>query len=188
MRHLIGIKYFLLFVAFTATILSPLRCDRWGVSRWVKNTGDVAEIVMPCATTAIILIKNDFFVLPHWIAAGLMTGLSVNILKYTLPAKRPNGGGHSFPSGHTAAAFVSACFLWFCYGHRYGILMLLLASFVGYSRISSHNHHLHDILAGIFIGLLCAGTSEYVYSKWRSFLRGNRKNTTMKEEEGKKVL
>jgi membrane-associated phospholipid phosphatase len=165
MRHIMGIKYFLLFVAFMATVLSPLRCDRWDASRWVKNTGDVAEIVMPCVTTAIILIKNDFLILSHWIAAGVMTGLSVNILKYTLPAKRPNGGKHSFPSGHTATAFVSACFLWLRYGYCYGIAMLVLASFVGYSRIYSHSHYLRDVVAGALIGFICARISSFIRRK-----------------------
>jgi membrane-associated phospholipid phosphatase len=170
MRRIIGIKYFLLFVALMATILSPLRCDHWDASRWVKNTGDVAEIVMPCITTAIILVKNDFLILPHWMMAGVMTGLAVNLLKYTLSLERPNGGKHSFPSGHTATAFVSACFLWLRYSYRYGMPMLLLASFVGFSRIYSHSHYLRDVVAGALIGLVCACLSGFIWRKlWHSF-------------------
>ncbi|MDR2420465.1 MAG: phosphatase PAP2 family protein [Puniceicoccales bacterium] len=165
MRHIIGIKYFLLSMALMATVLSPFRCARWDASRWVKNTGDVAEIVMPCVTTAIILVKNDFLILPHWMMAGAMTALSVNFLKYTIPTKRPNGGKHSFPSGHTATAFVSACFLWFRYGYRYGMPMLVLAIFVGFSRIYSHSHYLRDVLAGALIGLVCAGFSGFTWRK-----------------------
>jgi membrane-associated phospholipid phosphatase len=167
MRHVTGMKYALLLLALTGSILSPLRCSHWDSSHWIKNTGDVAEIVMPCVTTAIILIKNDFLILPHWITAGVLTGLSVNLLKYTLPLKRPNGGKHSFPSGHTATVFVSACFLVFRYGWHFGIFMLLMASFVGFSRIYSHSHYLHDVVAGALIGLVCTGISGFI---WRKFL------------------
>ncbi|MDR0444845.1 MAG: phosphatase PAP2 family protein [Puniceicoccales bacterium] len=181
-------KHFLLAITFMTIILSPFRCPHWDTSRWLQNTGDVAEIVLPCVVTVIVLVKNDFPILPYWITAGMATILSVNFLKYTLPWKRPNGGKHSFPSGHTATAFVSAFFLWLRYGPRHGIPALLLASFVGYSRIYSHSHYLHDVLAGVFIGLFCAGTTEYVYSKWRSLFHGNRRNVPTKEEGGKKVL
>jgi membrane-associated phospholipid phosphatase len=171
MHRITRMKYLLLFATFTAAILSPLRSSHWDRSQWVKNTGDVAEIVMPCIVTAVVLIKEDFAIFSRWIAAGVTTALTVNVLKYTISASRPNGGKHSFPSGHTATACVSACFLLLRYGLRWGISMLLMAGFVGFSRIYSHSHYLYDVLAGAVIGLICAYVSNSHLEKFLAFVK-----------------
>ena len=53
----------------------------------------------------------------------LMQSLSVALaatwgLKVIVDAKRPNGGGHSFPSAHTTVAFASATHIWKRYGWK----------------------------------------------------------------------
>lgn len=61
----------------------------------------------------------------------------------------------SFPSGHTAGAFVFAVLL----GHLFPIFsfpLLFWASLVGYSRIYVGVHYPTDILAGSILGILCA--------------------------------
>jgi len=176
--RLVRLKYGLLCAVFATALLSPLRCSRWSGSRWIKNTGDVAEVVMPCVTTAVLLLKNDFFLLPHWFTAGATTALSVHVLKYTIPARRPNGGRHSFPSGHTATAFVSAGFLLRHYGLRWGIPVSLLAAFVGFSRIDSRSHYLRDVLAGALLGLFWAWISQYLYLKVIACIQKKRRRKT----------
>jgi undecaprenyl-diphosphatase len=61
----------------------------------------------------------------------------------------------SFPSGHTAAAFLIATLI----GHFSPILLVpgyIWALLVGVSRIYLGVHYPSDILAGLFIGLFCA--------------------------------
>ena len=75
-------------------------------------------------------------------------------LKYAVNAERPDGGGQSFPSGHTSAAFTGAEFIREQYGWGWGGAAYLAASYVGYSRIASERHHGRDVLAGAVIGIL----------------------------------
>lgn len=74
-------------------------------------------------------------------------------LKYAINAKRPNGGGQSFPSGHTAAAFMGAEFIRKHYGDYWGAPAYVAASWVGYTRVESHNHYWRDVIAGAALGI-----------------------------------
>lgn len=61
----------------------------------------------------------------------------------------------SFPSGHTAGAFVFAIL----FGHFFPVVsvpLLIWASLVGYSRIYVGVHYPTDVLAGSILGVLCA--------------------------------
>lgn len=57
----------------------------------------------------------------------------------------------SFPSGHTAGAFIGVVFLWRRYGTSRGLIALPAGCFVGVSRIYSQNHWPSDVLAAIVI-------------------------------------
>ncbi len=75
-------------------------------------------------------------------------------LKYSISSERPNGHPHSFPSGHTAAAFAGAEFIRKQYGGTLGIAAYASATFVGWTRVVSGNHWTHDVVAGAAIGVL----------------------------------
>lgn len=74
-------------------------------------------------------------------------------LKYAVDAERPNGGPRSFPSGHTASAFMGAEFIRKEYGWGWGVPAYLTAGWVGYSRVETNNHYWRDVLAGALIGV-----------------------------------
>lgn len=74
-------------------------------------------------------------------------------IKYSLNTKRPNGGSQSFPSGHTSAAFMGAEFIRRHYGIGWGVPAYAAASWVGYTRVESHNHYWYDVLGGALIGI-----------------------------------
>lgn len=75
-------------------------------------------------------------------------------LKHTIDKKRPNGGDHAFPSGHTSAAFQGAGFIHKRYGLKYAVPAYVGATFVGYSRIEAKKHDVADVLAGATLGVL----------------------------------
>ncbi len=68
---------------------------------------------------------------------------------------------YSFPSGHTAAAFVMAIL----FSLRFSILspwLYLLAILIGISRIYLRVHYLTDIIAGALLGILSANLSIWI--------------------------
>jgi membrane-associated phospholipid phosphatase len=83
-----------------------------------------------------------------------LTSAAVWSLKAGLDAPRPNGGHHSFPSGHTAAAFCAATTLARHGGWKVGVPAYVAAAGTGVSRIEDGWHHLGDVVAGATLGIL----------------------------------
>lgn len=84
-----------------------------------------------------------------------MTAL-VRGIKYTVDRTRPNGSRHSFPSGHTATAFMTATMLYKEYGWKspwWSIGGYTLAAFTGVSRILNNWHWMSDVATGAAIGI-----------------------------------
>lgn len=83
--------------------------------------------------------------------------LAVNGLKYSVARLRPDGSRHnSFPSGHTATAFMTATMFHMEYGWRspwYSIGGYTAAALTGVSRILNDRHWMSDVLAGAAIGI-----------------------------------
>ena len=81
----------------------------------------------------------------------------VNGIKYSIKRMRPDGSRHnSFPSGHTATAFLSAAMLHKEYGWRspwFSIGGYTAAAVTGVSRIMNNKHWFSDVAAGAAIGI-----------------------------------
>lgn len=94
----------------------------------------------------------------NWGGGMLVMGGLVNGLKYSTKVMRPDGSTrNSFPSGHTATAFMNATFMHKEYGHinpLYSVLGYSMATYTGVSRSLNNRHWLSDILAGAGIGIL----------------------------------
>jgi len=83
----------------------------------------------------------------------LSTWTAVWILKIGVGARRPDGGPHSFPSGHTATAFAGAAVLQGHFGWKIGVPAYALAAATGLGRMEERRHHLADVLFGAGLGL-----------------------------------
>lgn len=105
--------------------------------------------------------------------AYLVMGITVNTFKHTVPVKRPDGVGmNSFPSGHTATAFMGAEFLMQEYKHEsiwYGVAGYAIAAGTGFLRMYNDRHWLNDVAAGAGIGILSTKIAYWLYpwmQKW----------------------
>ncbi|HBU79916.1 MAG TPA: PA-phosphatase [Muricauda sp.] len=111
--------------------------------------------------------------------AYLIMGATVNTIKKTSNVERPDGSSkNSFPSGHTATAFMGAEFLYQEYKHIspwYGIMGYTMAAGTGFFRIYNDRHWLTDVAAGAGIGMLSAKIAYWIHP----FI----KNTLFKDKE-----
>lgn len=104
---------------------------------------------------AVSYIASDFVVhnTKHWV-------------KSIRPGRGPESTDYSFPSQHTAMAFVGATFL----HHELGYISpwisvagYLTACYVGYSRIARNRHWTSDVLMGAAVGILMTNASYWAY-------------------------
>jgi len=85
----------------------------------------------------------------------IMSGVTQG-LKHVVSRQRPDGNRHSFPSGHTGTAFLTATMLHKEYGWRspwWSIGGYTVAAFTGISRIMNDRHWMSDIVTGAAIGI-----------------------------------
>lgn len=95
-------------------------------------------------------------------------------------SRRPDGSDeHSFPSGHTAQAFVSAEFFhqeykgrvhWTAVAGAYAV-----ASWVGYMRMYHNKHWLNDVVAGAGVGIASTRFAYYLYPIMKNLIFGSKK-------------
>ena len=88
----------------------------------------------------------------------LIMSSTVLILKSVAQVERPDGSSfNSFPSGHTATAFMGAELLWQEYKDQsiwYGVLGYSLAVTTGAFRVYNDRHWFNDVVMGAGIGML----------------------------------
>jgi membrane-associated phospholipid phosphatase len=101
--------------------------------------------------------------------SNAIMGVSVYSLKYITHEQRPDGSDfYSFPSGHTAEAFLSAEFLRQEYKNVsvwYGIGGYAVAASVAYLRLYNNKHWFSDVVAGAGFGIISTRLSYLLYPK-----------------------
>lgn len=100
--------------------------------------------------------------------------LFVNSIKYTAKEMRPDGSTrNSWPSGHTATAFVGATILHKEYGMTrspwYSVAGYGVATATGVMRVLNNRHWISDVLSGAGIGIL---SGELAYALSDIFFKG----------------
>ena len=125
----------------------------------------ILVILIYIFTIAFLYLRNDkrlmlFIIIP---AINL---IFISVLRKILNRPRPydvydyepltnykRGKGQSFPSRHTASAFIigMACLY---LNHTYGVIMIFIAVIVGITRILSGVHFPKDVMAGATISIL----------------------------------
>ena len=104
-------------------------------------------ILMGVSLAIEFIITN--VVIKNWVARirpyELIDGLTLLVGKAT---------DYSFPSGHTGSAFALAVVVFMLMPRKYGIIALLLAFLMGFSRLYVGIHYPSDVLAGMVLGAI----------------------------------
>lgn len=99
--------------------------------------------------------------------AALLTLSAVYTIKATGNVQRPDGTAHnSFPSGHTAIAFMGAEFMRREYRNVspwIGVAGYVVAAGTGFLRMYNNRHWATDVLAGAGIGILSTEIAYWIY-------------------------
>lgn len=97
-------------------------------------------------------------------------GIMVNITKHFVDEKRPDSNArNSFPSGHTATAYMGAELVRLEYPWPYGLSAYAIATLTAVLRLYNDRHWSNDLLAGAGIGILSARMAYWMlpfYDKW----------------------
>ncbi|WP_264564517.1 phosphatase PAP2 family protein [Flavobacterium sp. N3904] len=125
----------------------------------------------------------------------LIMTVTVTGLKSITKVERPDGtSNNSFPSGHTATAFMGAEFLYQEYKDVsiwYGVSGYAIATFTGAFRMYNNRHWLTDVAAGAGIGILSAKAGYWLFPTvnklFASKSNPNRKSAFIPYYDGKQV-
>jgi membrane-associated phospholipid phosphatase len=150
---------------------------------YYTNVGDGSFSI---AIAVILLFYKRFLLAVEIVAAFLLSGAVVQLLKYFFPMARPSvflanahynhfienvtlTGHASFPSGHSASAFALATILSLCDKNKNrSWLYLFFAALVGYSRIYLAQHFLQDVFWGSVDGFICGVVCFLIIEKYFS--------------------
>ncbi|HEY5601707.1 MAG TPA: phosphatase PAP2 family protein [Gammaproteobacteria bacterium] len=140
------------------------------VSRWISRLGDgVYYLIFGLLLLWLEPVHGQAFFQAALLGFAFELPVYL-ILKNSIKRQRPNdviqefvaylvpSDKFSFPSGHTAAAFVMATMITYYYP-PYSSLAYVLAVLIGGSRVLLGVHFPTDILAGIVLGLASAYTA-----------------------------
>ena len=95
-----------------------------------------------------------------------MNAAMTRTLKYTVKETRPDGGPYSFPSGHTANAFLGAHMAYKEFKGSSPVLAYsgyAIALFVAGSRLYNNRHWVADVVAGAGFGILSVELAYLTY-------------------------
>jgi len=118
-----------------ARVQIPLALGAWGVGSAVDN--------------------HEMAALGYDLSRAMLLSYgTVSLIKVGINRTRPNGEDHSFPSGHTAAAFTTAGVVWERYGGWAGWTAIGLGVTTAMGRMADYKHYASDVAAGATIGWL----------------------------------
>ena len=147
---------------------------------------DYTQFFGPAMTTGLKLAgvegRSDWgrYLASAAMSYAFMAGF-VNSIKYSAKEMRPDGSTrNSWPSGHTATAFVGATILHKEYGLTrspwYSVAGYGVATATGVMRVLNNRHWVSDVLSGAGIGIM-SGELAYAFSdlifKHHGLLRGD---------------
>ena len=104
--------------------------------------------------------------------AAIITLGTTQGIKHLVGEERPDTKAHtSFPSGHTATAFMGAELVRLSYGNWVGLGAYTVAAGIGFLRMYNERHWLNDVLAGAGFGILSANLAHLLLPWEKSWFK-----------------
>ncbi len=149
---------------------------------FITSLGDGGKIWI--AATILLLIPEKTRKIGMMSALALLGSLIINnnIIKNIIARPRPymvleelrilipRPSEYSFPSGHTSSSFAAAIVFYRQLPKKWGVLAVVLAALIGFSRMYVGVHYPTDVLAGIGMGMFLALAAEYIVLNVLEFL------------------
>ena len=107
MKTALSMSFFVVLLFLSAMIGTSCAQSNDGI----EKAGDILQMTIPLTAYGMTVAFDDHLGRRRLYASLLSTLGSTYALKYAVPTERPNGGGQSFVSGHTSAAFAGAAFI-----------------------------------------------------------------------------
>ncbi len=139
--------------------------DHTRMPREISRIGDITGSGYPGAVLAIAQLVWDQREGLAMSRALIFTAVSHRTIATIVNRERPNNGPYSFPSGHTSTSFATAGSLAYSYGPWVGVPALMVATFVGASRVADNAHWFSDTVAAAGLGLFWARASHLAGEK-----------------------
>jgi membrane-associated phospholipid phosphatase len=187
--HLQQVPQNALFLSLNGASVEALPSKFWPALTLFGDT-----LVLLCWMSPLLLLRGRLVL--GVVAAIPMGGLASVVLKRFFSAPRPGDvlpldtfhvlgdllSGHSFPSGHTITAFAAAGVVYACFvAERQSLKTiclilgaLVLAFFVGLSRVAVGAHWPFDVVAGACIGWLSGLHGVWLTQKFRQIFESPR--------------
>lgn len=152
------------------------------VFKWITSLGDFVSIWLLIIVALIINKKTRKIGVFALLGYGLCMFSVDVVLKQLISRERPFDlyheivplinklHGFSFPSGHTAMGFTIASILYRLLDKRIGVVALIVAALIGFSRVYLGVHFFSDVLAGIIVGFVLGKLVELLYTKYEKRL------------------
>lgn len=120
-----------------------------------RKLGLASLISIVCVSFMNSIVLKDLFgrLRPYLIDSAYWERVATDGWNYTMPFENLKEKSFSFPSGHTATSF-GAAFGIFYIDKKKGIVPLILAALIGFSRIYIHVHYPSDVIGGVITGIL----------------------------------
>jgi len=124
----------------------------WGISNLLFN-GEWGQKFFYTGLLAFAIELPVYFIIKKSVKRERPSALIKDIKSLIIPPDQ-----FSFPSGHTAAAFLMATLISFQFPFLRAILYFF-AGLIGFSRIYLRVHFPSDVLAGVVLGIISANLS-----------------------------
>ncbi len=142
-----------------------------------ERLGDTAQVALPLFGFACAAGQGQAI---QYFGRYLLLETAVKVPKHTLGDhpinRRPNGGLHGFPSGHTAAAaFGATALVRGCLSSSQPAqaVVVIAAGFTGTSRVEARAHTIWQVLAGAIVGWVLQFWALARFDRWFARMMSN---------------